>query len=116
MELKQFDVVLCEFYFSDLKKTKKRPVLVFKDNLPYDDFVGIPISSKIDNLKKDEILLDDSDFEDGGIMQTSKLMIRKTFVISKKVVVKRYGTVKNDSFIKYHNCFCKYFGCQNAKK
>jgi len=35
MELKQYDVVLCEFYFSDLNKTKKRPVLVFKDNLPH---------------------------------------------------------------------------------
>ena len=34
MELKQFDVIVCEFYFSDLNKTKKRLVLVFKDNLP----------------------------------------------------------------------------------
>ena len=34
------DVVLCEFYFSDLKQTKKRPVLVIKDDLPYSDFVG----------------------------------------------------------------------------
>ena len=66
MELKQFDVVLCEFYFSYLNKIKKSPVLVFKDNLPYDDFVGIPISS--------------------------------------------------DSFIKYNNKFCLYFGCNNEKK
>ena len=32
MEIKHLDVVLCEFYFSDLNKSKKRPVLVFKDN------------------------------------------------------------------------------------
>ncbi len=93
MELKQFDVVLCEFYFSDLNKTKKRPVLVFKDNLPYDDFVGIPISSKINNLKEDEIIINNIDFENGSIKTTSKLMIRKTFVVSKKVVVKKYGTL-----------------------
>ena len=43
MELKQLDIVLCEFYFSDLNRTKKRPVLVFKNNLPYDDFVAIPL-------------------------------------------------------------------------
>ena len=43
MDVKIADVVLCEFYFSDLKATKKRPVLVLKDNLPYDDFVGIPM-------------------------------------------------------------------------
>ena len=41
MELKEADVVLCEFYFSDLSQSKKRPVLIFKDNLPYNDFVGI---------------------------------------------------------------------------
>jgi len=58
MDLKQCDVVLCEFYFSNMNQTKKRPVLIFKDNLPYDDFVGIPISSKIMNLKEDEILID----------------------------------------------------------
>jgi len=38
MEINIADIVLCEFYFSDLKKSKNRPVLVFKDNLPHDDF------------------------------------------------------------------------------
>ena len=113
MELKQFDVVLCEFYFSSLNKSKKRPVLIFKDNLPYDDFIAIPISSKIDNLKQDEILIDNSDFKDGSIKMTSKLMTRKTFVVSKKVVIKKYGTISNDALVKYHDKFCKYFGCKN---
>jgi len=57
MEINQADVVLCEFYFSDFKKLKNRPVLVFKDNLPYNDFVAIPISSKINILKEDETIL-----------------------------------------------------------
>ena len=33
MEIRQADIVLCQFYFSDLKQSKERPVLVFKDNL-----------------------------------------------------------------------------------
>ena len=113
MEINQQDVVLCEFYFSEFNKTKKRPVLVFKNNLPYDDFVAIPISSKIANLKEDEILIGNNDFQDGKISKGSKLMIRKTFVVSKSIVLKKYGTLKNDSFTKYHNNFCKYFGCNN---
>jgi len=60
MEISQADVVLCEFYFSDLKKSKNRPVLVLKDNLPYNDFVAIPISSKIEKLQIDEVILDNS--------------------------------------------------------
>ena len=43
IEINVADVVLCEFYFSDLQQSKKRPVLVLKDNLPHNDFVGIPI-------------------------------------------------------------------------
>jgi mRNA interferase MazF len=35
MDINTADVVLCEFYFSDLKSTKNRLVLVLKDNLPY---------------------------------------------------------------------------------
>ncbi|MEA3554761.1 MAG: type II toxin-antitoxin system PemK/MazF family toxin [Campylobacterota bacterium] len=72
MELKQFDIVLCEFYFSDFNKTKKRPVLVFKDNLPYNDFIAIPISSKIDNLKEDEMIIENSDFIVGNIKKLQR--------------------------------------------
>ncbi len=103
--------MLCEFYFSDLGKSKKRPVLVFKDNLPYNDFVAIPISSKTNNLKQDEMIIDDSCFVDGSIKRVSKLMIGKTFVVSKDVVIKKYGTISSDAFVKYHSMFCIYFEC-----
>ena len=111
MEVAQGDVVLCRFYFSDLKKSKNRPVLVFRDNLPYNDFVAIPISSQIEHLKDDEMLLDRKAFESGSIPKRSKVMLRKTFVVSKDVVQKRYGTLSDDSFKIYHKYFCKYFHC-----
>lgn len=111
MEIKAADVVLCEFYFSDLKTNKKRPVLVLKDNLPYDDFVGIPISSQVGRLQADEYILESSDFSVGGIPKTSKVITRKTFVISKTVVIKKYGTLSDESFTNYHQAFCEYFGC-----
>lgn len=116
MEVTQFDIVLCEFYFSDLNATKRRPVLVFKDNLPYDDFIAIPISSKIENLKKDEFLLSGEDFKKGNIPKKSKIMLRKTFVVSKKVVLKKYGTLSEESFYKYKFEFCKYFTCTDIDK
>lgn len=105
------DVVLCEFYFSDLKRSKKRPVLVFRDNLPYDDFVGIPISSRLGERHRDESLIDSSKFSEGGIPKTSKIMVRKTFVVSKSNVIKKYGTLKEDAFRQYHRLFCFYFNC-----
>lgn len=115
MEIAQCDIVLCEFYFSDLKKSKKRPVLIFKDNLPYDDFIGIPISSNIENLHSDEVIIKHNSLEEGNIPKDSKLMIRKTFVVSKKVVLKRYGSISNESFKKIRELFCIYFNCNESK-
>jgi mRNA interferase MazF len=113
VEIKQADVVLCEFYFADLKQSKNRPVLVFKDNLPHDDFVAIPISSKVENMFDDEMIVEESDFANGNIPKTSKLMVRKTFVVSKQVVLKKYGSLTDSSYKKYHQSFCKYFGCES---
>ena len=111
MEIKQSDIVLCEFYFSDLQQSKNRPVLVFKDNLPHNDFVAIPISSKIQNIFDDEVIINHTDFIEGDIPKTSKLMLRKTFIVSKNVVLKKYGTLQDASFKKYHSLFCNYFHC-----
>ena len=111
MDIKQFDIVLCKFYFSDISKSKNRPVLVFKDNLPYEDFIAIPISSKIDRLQEDEMIVDGNDLREGTLPKISKLMIRKTFVVSKSVVLKKYATLTEVAYQKYHKQFCKYFEC-----
>jgi len=111
MEVTYGDVVLCEFYFSDLKSSKKRPVLVFRDNLPYDDFVSIPISSRITHLHPDEILIKPEDFRSGTIPVISKLMLRKTFVVSKSNVLKKYGTLETDSLRNIQKQFCTFFAC-----
>ncbi|MGA9046220.1 type II toxin-antitoxin system PemK/MazF family toxin [Sulfuricurvum sp.] len=114
MEIKQADVVLCAFYFSDTNQSKNRPVLVFKDNLPYDDFIAVPISSKIHHLYQDEMMMSDIDFIDGTIPVASKLMMRKTFVVSKKAILKKYGTISAESYKKYHRSFCQYFNCAGS--
>ncbi len=116
MEINKSDVLLCEFYFSDLKSSKKRPVLVLKDNLPFNDFIAIPISSKIENLNYDEIIIDNSDFENGNLPKKSKLIIRKTFVVSKSVVIKKYGKLYDKSFKNYFYKFCEYFECKDGIK
>lgn len=71
MEVKQGEVVLCQFYFSDSKQAKNRPVLVYKDNLPFDDFIGIPISSKSIQYS-DELPINNSEFLLGSLPKPSK--------------------------------------------
>ncbi len=109
--IQQGDIVLCEFWFSKLQTAKKRPVMVLKDNLPYDDFIGIPISSKTNRMHSDEMILNINDFTEGSIPVKSKIMIRKTFVVSKNIILRKYGTLSNQSFMKYYKAFCEYFKC-----
>jgi len=111
MEIKSGDIVLCEFYFSDLKQYKKRPVLIYKDNLPFDDFMAIAISSKIQTLYQDEYILDNNMLQFGSIPKTSKIMLRKTFLVDKKLIVKSYATLTNSAYIEIKNKFCSYHSC-----
>ena len=111
MDLTPGDLVLCEFYFSDLQSHKRRPVIVFKDNLPFDDIVGIPVSSQIANLHDDEFILEPTDLATGALPKRSKIMVRKTFVISKSVIVKQYGQLSPMRFQQLHRDFCLFFGC-----
>lgn len=111
MDVEQGELVLCEFYFSDLGASKRRPVIVFRDNLPFDDFVGIPVSSRISNLHWDEFLLEPEDIAEGTLPKLSKVMVRKTLVISKAVITKKYGKLTPERFQRLHSDFCKYFDC-----
>ncbi|PPK51339.1 type II toxin-antitoxin system PemK/MazF family toxin [Marinobacter persicus] len=111
MDVEQGELVLCEFHFSDLGASKRRPVIVFRDNLPFDDFVGIPVSSKTSTLHKDEFLLEPEDMSEGALPKRSKVMVRKTLVISKAVITKKYGKLTLGRFQKLHSDFCKYFDC-----
>ena len=112
MDLSPGVVALCEFYFSDLAQSKRRPVLVYRDNLPFDDFVGIPLSSKTARLHEDESLIEASDFIWGQLPKTSKLMVRKTFVIATSSVVKAYGQLSPQRYERVQRDVCRYFGCQ----
>ena len=106
------EVVLCKVYFSSLNTFKNRPVLVLKDNLPYNDFIGIPISSQIERLQFDEFIISNNDFENGKIPKQSKVMIRKVFTISKNNVIKIYGKLNKEKFTEINKIFCNYFECK----
>ena len=111
MEIKAGDVVLAKFYFTNSKAYKHRPVLALKDNLPFNDFVAIPISSQISDLQQDEYLINTTHFSIGDIPKESKIMLRKTFVVAKHAIVKKYGSISQKAFGDYHSLFCKYFSC-----
>ncbi|MEZ7892918.1 MAG: lipopolysaccharide biosynthesis protein RfbH [Candidatus Wallbacteria bacterium] len=93
MEIKIGSVMLARV---ELSEVKNRPVLVIK-NIKFDDYLCIPLTSRnIDDLKENEILVNNDNFESGSIPAVSKLLINKPYVISKEIFVKSYGDLKKD--------------------
>ena len=113
MEVEEGQIVLCKFYFTDAKRYKNRPVLVFKDNLPFNDFIGIAISSQVEKMHEDEYIIDVDMLATGTLPKVSKVMLRKTFVVEKSLIIKTYGSLDNKSFEALKHSFCKYHRCEN---
>ena len=113
MEIEEGQIVLCKFYFTDTKRYKNRPVLVFKDNLPFNDFIGIAISSQVENMHEDEHIIENSMLSTGTLPKMSKVMLRKTFVVEKSLLIKTYGSLDKYSFQRIKHSFCKYHHCEN---
>jgi mRNA interferase MazF len=109
--VKQFDIVLCKFYFTDLKKYKNRPVLIFKENLPFDDLLVIAISSKTNQLFADEIVIDNKSLASGELPKISKIMLRKTFVIERNIILKKYGSLTTNAISNIKKEFCSFYNC-----
>ena len=81
--------------------------------------IKLQVQDNIYDIKKlhyDDYITDSNNFENGNILKASKLIVRKTFVVSKEAVLKKYGTLKKESFEKYHDSFCKYFSCQEEPR
>ena len=113
MEIEEGQIVLCKFYFTDAKRYKNRPVLVFKDNLPFNDFIGIAISSQVEKMHEDEYIVENSMLSIGALPKVSKIMLRKTFVVEKSLLIKIYGSLDKQSFKALKHSFCNYHRCKD---
>ncbi len=85
--LKQREIVLVPFPYSDLSSIKRRPVLVVSNdeyNAKYNDVIVTVISSKIRQDDSYSILLSDEDLEYGILPEESAIRVHKLFTIDKK--------------------------------
>ena len=59
----------------------------------------------------DKMMFSSIDFKIGSIPKDSKLMLRKTFVVSKDVVLKKCGTLSSQVYKTIQHAFGQYFNC-----
>jgi len=104
MSYKAGDIVLVKFPFTNLKKSKKRPVLVVKSQNVLNVIVCFQITSNSEQsnlLKIEESNLDYSTFS-----LQSYVKYDKCFTINAEIVEKSIATVKTDLLSKLQTLFC----------
>lgn len=89
-------VVFCYYPFTSQTKSKNRPAFVIID-LNSEDFIACKISAQpVGASEKHAILIDDSDFESGGLGRQSKVVPTSIFTITKKVITSSVGVLKEE--------------------
>lgn len=86
------DVVVIPFPFSDLSQSKRRPALVLAQ-LEGDDAILCQITSK-DITDNYAISIDDTDFESGGLRQSSNIRPNRLFTADSHIILYRIGAIK----------------------
>ena len=85
------DIVVLPFPFSDLSTNKRRPALVMA-SLPGDDIVVCQITSQV-RPDAYSISLEDTDFANGGLKQSSLIRVGRIFTAESSIVLYRAGTL-----------------------
>ena len=90
------DVVVIEFPYSNLKDSKRRPVLIVK--VPKgEDIVVLQITSS-SYEKPVEVVIKKEDFRQGNLKQDSHIRIDKIASIDKSLIRYKVGSLKQEEF------------------
>lgn len=97
---KQRDVLLIPIPFTDLTSVKRRPVLVLSNdsyNNSQEDIIIAAITSNIRDIRYG-IKFDNEDLQEGFLQRTSQIRIDKIYTLNKKIILRRFGKLKQDRY------------------
>ena len=111
MKVKQKEIVLLPYPFTNLRETKVRPAIIISNdhfNEKLDDCIMIPLTSVI----KDEpysVLVSQEDLSSGELIRPSRVRADRIFTVEKNLVIMKIGTVNNSIFDKIKSELLKMF-------
>ena len=100
MNVKQKEIVLLSYPFSNLEETKVRPAVVISNNFfnnNSDDFIAVPITSII---KEDSysVMIGQNDLDFGKLLKESRIRVDKIFTVEKNLIIMKIGVINNKTF------------------
>ena len=102
MIIKQKDIVLLPYPFTDLEGNKVRPALVvshdYFNNLSA-DIIAIPLTSVLKDVPY-SVFITQNDMASGKLLVPSRIRADKIFTVEKKIVSFKIGALKDASFKK----------------
>jgi len=104
MSYKKGDILLVHFPFTNLLDSKKRPVLVVKDENEYGDIVCFQITSKQNQSNIIEITSSDMN---ETLKLKSFVKYDKCFTIDARIVDKKLTFTTNNFLVSLKDLFCK---------
>ncbi len=102
MILNQKEIVLLSYPFSNLEERKVRPALVISNNelnKKTEDCILVPITGVI-KKEKYSIIISQNDLVKGNLIKMSRIKVDKPFCAERKLILKKIGILKEDSFDK----------------
>ena len=111
MNLKQRDMVLLPFPFSDLEGSKVRPAVVISNdefNRKSFDVLMVPVTSVIKE-ESHSVLIEQKDLSSGKLLKKSRMRIDKIFNVEKNLVIMKIGLINRDTFDKIKKKILKLF-------
>jgi mRNA interferase MazF len=104
MSYKLGEIVLVKFPFTNLKKSKKRPVLVVKSENELNDIVCFQITS---NSQQSNLLkIEGADLDKSSLSLSSYIKYDKYFTINTSIIDKKLAKVNSKLLGKLQTLFC----------
>ena len=102
------DLVLIPFPFSDLRREKRRPVLVLTHPDHHGDFVGLAITSV--PSESNALILEDAQLAEGRLPKRSWIRLTKLYTLDQQLVVKKFGRLSDSAMERAVRALCEIAG------
>ncbi len=113
---KQRDILIIPIPFTDLTTNKRRPVVVLSNdyyNNGTEDIVVIAVTSNIEQ-KEYSIQISNHDIEEGALPRQSMIRVDKIYTLSKSIVIKKFGILRNETFKRVRDALIKLISQNNS--